>query len=63
MSFQNNIDSSETNKLIVGLTPQTQYIWQIKSYCDSLGNTSSQWSTADSFFTENITLTYPVNIC
>jgi len=61
-SFQNNIDSSETNKLIIGLTPQTQYIWQIKSYCDSLGNTSSQWSTVDSFFTENITLTYPTNI-
>ena len=61
-SFQNNIDSSETNKLIIGLTPQTQYIWQIKSYCDSLGNTSSQWSTVDSFFTENIALTYPTNI-
>ena len=61
-SFQNNIDSSETNKLIIGLTPQTQYIWQIKSYCDSIGNTSSQWSTVDSFFTENITLTYPTNI-
>lgn len=61
-NFQNNIDSSETNKLIVGLTPQTQYVWQIKSYCDSLGNTSSQWSIADSFFTENTTLTYPANI-
>ena len=61
-SFQNNIDSSETNKLIIGLTPQTQYIWQIKSYCDSLANTSSQWSTSDSFFTENISLTYPTSI-
>ena len=61
-TFQNNIDSSETNKLIIGLTPQTQYVWQIKSYCDSLGNTSSQWSTVDSFFTENPTLTYPTNI-
>ena len=60
-SFQNNIDSSETNKLIIGLTPQTQYIWQIKSYCDSLGNSSSQWATVDSFFTENTTLTYPTN--
>ena len=29
-SFQNNIDSSETNKLLIGLTPQTQYVWQIK---------------------------------
>ncbi len=61
-SFQNNIDSSEINKLIIGLTPQTQYVWQIKSYCDSVGNTSSQWSIADSFFTENTTLTYPTNI-
>ena len=61
-NFQNNIDSSETEKLIIGLTPQTQYVWQIKSYCDSLGNTSSQWSIVDSFFTENITLTYPTNI-
>ncbi len=61
-SFQNNIDSSETNKLLIGLTPQTQYIWQIKSYCDSLNNTSSQWSAADSFFTENIMLTHPTNI-
>ena len=61
-SFQNNIDSSEINKLIIGLTPQTQYIWQIKSYCDTLGNTSSQWSTVDSFFTENQALTYPTNI-
>ena len=39
-----------------------QYIWQIKSYCDSLGNTSSQWSTVDSFFTENSALTYPTGI-
>ena len=61
-SFQNNIDSSETDRLIIGLTPQTQYIWQIKSYCDSIGNASSQWSTVDSFFTENTTLTYPTNI-
>ncbi len=61
-SFQNNIDSSEINKLIIGLTPQTQYIWQIKSYCDSLGNVSSQWSTLDSFFTENLSLTYPTGI-
>ena len=61
-SFQNNIDSSETNKLIIGLTPQTQYIWQIKSYCDSVNNTSSQWSTVDSFFTENVTLTHPTSI-
>ena len=61
-SFQNNIDSSETIKLLIGLTPQTQYVWQIKSYCDSLSNTSSQWSTVDSFFTENITLAYPTSI-
>ncbi|MDC3130081.1 fibronectin type III domain-containing protein [Bacteroidota bacterium] len=61
-SFQNNIDSSETNKLLIGLTPQTQYVWQIKSYCDSLSNTSSLWSTTDSFFTENITLAYPTSI-
>ncbi|MDC3070915.1 fibronectin type III domain-containing protein [Bacteroidota bacterium] len=61
-SFQNNIDSSEINKLLIGLTPQTQYVWQIKSYCDSLSNTSSLWSTTDSFFTENITLAYPTSI-
>ena len=61
-SFQNNIDSSETSKLLIGLIPQTQYVWQIKSYCDSLANTSSQWSALDSFFTENMTLTHPTNI-
>ncbi|MBH07785.1 MAG: hypothetical protein CMP71_01620 [Flavobacteriales bacterium] len=61
-SFQNNIDSSEISKLLIGLSPQTQYLWQIKSYCDSLGNTSSQWSIIDSFFTENQALLYPTNI-
>ena len=61
-NFQNNIDSSEINKTLIGLTPQTQYLWQIKSYCDSIGNSSSQWSIVDSFFTENQALTYPTNI-
>lgn len=60
-SFQNNIDSSQSNQLITNLTPQNNYIWQIKSYCDSTGALSSNWSASDSFYTENNNLIYPQN--
>ena len=48
-SFVNNVDSALSSKLLVGLTPLSDYIWQIKSYCDSLS--SSSWSVTDSFTT------------
>ena len=56
-SFQNNIDSTLNIKLLTGLTPLSDYIWQIKSYCDSTNTLTSGWSAIDSFTT--ITNTCP----
>ena len=54
-SFQNNIDSSLNIKLLTGLTPLSDYIWQIKSYCDSTNTSTSSWSAIDSFTTNTNT--------
>ena len=56
-SFQNNIDSTLNIKLLAGLTPLSNYIWQIKSYCDSTNTLTSNWSATDTFTT--ITNAYP----
>ena len=47
----NNIPFSQTSRNLPNLQPSTQYIWQIMTYCDSLGATSSPWSNADTFTT------------
>jgi len=50
-SYINNIDSSSSSQLLVGLNPITDYIWQIKSYCDSTNTNTSNWSVNDTFTT------------
>ena len=56
-SFQNNIDSTLNIQLLTSLTPLSNYIWQIKSYCDSTNTSTSSWSATDTFTT--ITNTCP----
>ena len=50
-SYANNIDSSLSAKLLTNLTPLSDYIWQIKSYCDSTNSNTSSWSDTDTFTT------------
>ena len=49
--FKNNIDSLATTKILNNLQPLNNYIWQIKTYCDSTTINSSQWSITDTFYT------------
>tara|TARA_B100000945_G_scaffold320729_1_gene331787 strand:+ start:1422 stop:2732 length:1311 start_codon:yes stop_codon:yes gene_type:complete len=50
-SYANNIDSSLSTKTLTNLTPLSDYIWQIKSYCDSTNTNTSSWSVLDTFTT------------
>jgi len=56
-SYKNNIDSSLNLNLLTNLTPLSDYIWQIKSYCDTTNTSISSWSVTDTFTT--ITNTCP----
>jgi len=56
-SFQNNLDSTLNTKLLTNLSPLSDYIWQIKSYCDTTNTSTSNWSVTDTFTT--ITSTCP----
>lgn len=49
--FQNNIDSTLTSKVLTNLSPLSDYIWQIKAYCDSTNTSTSSWSVTDTFTT------------
>lgn len=42
---------------IDNLTSNTEYIWQVKSYCDSTNTNTSSWSVVDTF----ITTSFPVD--
>ena len=53
-SYKNNIDSLATNKNINNLLPLNNYLWQIRSYCDTTGSNYSQWSISDTFYTSTI---------
>ncbi len=53
-SFKNNIDSLATYKNLNNLTPLSNYLWQIRSYCDTSGLNYSQWSISDTFYTSTI---------
>ena len=53
-SYKNNIDSLSISENLNNLTPQNFYLWQIRSYCDSTGTNYSQWSVADTFYTNTI---------
>lgn len=49
--FINNIDSTLNIQLLANLTPLSDYIWQIKSYCDNTNTNISNWSLTDTFTT------------
>jgi len=53
-SYKNNIDSLAITENLNNLTPQNFYLWQIRSYCDTTGTNYSQWSIADTFYTNTI---------
>ena len=53
-SYKNNIDSLAIQESLNNLTPQNLYLWQIRSYCDTTGTNYSQWSIADTFYTNTL---------
>ena len=53
-SYKNNNDSLSISENLNNLTPLNFYLWQIRSYCDSIGSNYSQWSIADTFYTSTI---------
>jgi len=53
-SYKNNINSLAITETLNNLTPLNFYLWQIKSYCDSTGTNYSQWSIADTFYTNTV---------
>jgi len=55
-SYKNNIDSLLTTKNLAGLLPFNEYIWQIRSHCDSIGVSYSIWSVVDTFYTNTSVL-------
>jgi hypothetical protein len=55
-SYKNNIDSLLTTKNLNSLLPFNEYIWQIRSYCDSAGANYSLWSVVDTFYTNTSVL-------
>ena len=57
--YKNNIDSLLTKKLLNPLLPLSDYIWQIRSYCDSTGNNFSSWSVTDTFTTHTNNCPHP----
>jgi len=50
-SYKNNIDSIINQKLLTNLIPLSDYIWQIKSHCDTINSNTSNWSVTDTFYT------------
>tara|TARA_B100002052_G_scaffold43020_1_gene35708 strand:+ start:337931 stop:339232 length:1302 start_codon:yes stop_codon:yes gene_type:complete len=65
--FINNIDSSLNSKIISGLNSLSYYVWQIKTYCDTINTNNSSWSIEDTFYTAttlcpNTSTLYTTNI-
>jgi len=50
-SYKNNIDSTQTSKVLNNLVSQSDYIWQIRSHCDTTNTDFSAWSPTDTFNT------------
>ena len=50
-SYKNNIDSIINQKLLTNLIPLSDYIWQIRSHCDTINSNTSNWSVTDTFYT------------
>jgi|TARA_B110000116_G_scaffold264898_1_gene273312 hypothetical protein len=53
-SYKNNIDSNLVSKVLNNLVSQTDYIWQIRSHCDTTNTDYSSWSPVDTFNTTTI---------
>lgn len=65
--YKNNLDAALNVKLLNNLMPLSQYIWQIRSHCDTINTITSNWSVTDTFTTinnscPNITSFYTNNI-
>ena len=61
--YRTNIDSTQNSILLNNLLPQSYYIWQIRSQCDSLNITfAPQWSLIDTFFTNTNNFAEPFNL-
>ena len=50
-SYKNNIDSNLVSKVLNNLVSQTDYVWQIRSHCDTTNTDYSSWSSVDTFNT------------
>ena len=50
-SYKNNIDSALVSKVLNNLVSQSDYIWQIRSHCDTTNTDYSSWSVVDTFNT------------
>jgi hypothetical protein len=50
-SYKNNIDSGVVSKVLNNLVSQSDYIWQIRSHCDTTNTDYSSWSAVDTFNT------------
>ena len=50
-SYKNNIDSTLVSKVLNNLVSQSDYIWQIRSHCDTTNTDYSSWSVVDTFNT------------
>ena len=65
--YKNNISNTLNTKLLNNLTPLSDYIWQIRTHCDSTNTNTSNWSITDTFTTftnlcPNTTNLYTSNI-
>tara|TARA_B110000444_G_scaffold250436_1_gene276818 strand:+ start:1738 stop:3036 length:1299 start_codon:yes stop_codon:yes gene_type:complete len=65
--YKNNIAATLNLKIISNLIPLSNYIWQIRSHCDTINSNTSNWSVTDTFITTtnscpNITTFYTDNI-
>ena len=60
--YKYNIDAAINTKLLNGLSPLSEYIWQITTHCDSTNTLVSSWSVLDTFFTFNINCPNTTNL-
>ena len=60
--YKNNIDSIQSNKNLANLQPLSTYIWQIRTYCDSINSNFSSWSQLDTFITNTNLCPSPTNL-
>ena len=60
-SYKNNIDSTNTSRVLNNLSQLTSYIWQIRAHCDTISNFSN-WSQVDTFYTTTNICPTPNNL-